>query len=65
MCLAMTNLAGLGGSWFAGLPIGMQLMGRPWAEADLLHAGSVLEAALAGVQQMPKVFYDPLYGKVA
>eukprot|EP00884_Botryococcus_braunii_P016489 jgi/Botrbrau1/3523/Bobra.341_2s0050.1 len=48
-----------------GLPIGMQLMGRPWAEADLLYAGSVLEAALSEVQQMPKVFYDPLYGKVA
>jgi Asp-tRNA(Asn)/Glu-tRNA(Gln) amidotransferase A subunit family amidase len=43
----------------------MQLMGRPWAEGELLYAGSVLEAALADQQQMPKVFYDPLYGKPA
>jgi hypothetical protein len=42
----------------------MQLMGRPWAEADLLYAGSVLEAALADIQEMPRVFYDPLHGKV-
>ena len=26
-----------------GLPLGLQLIGRPWEEADLLNCGQVLE----------------------
>jgi len=40
----------------AGLPIGLQLIGRPWAEADLLYAGSVLEKALQGSIKRPTIF---------
>ncbi len=40
----------------AGLPIGLQLIGRPWAEADLLYAGSVLEKAVQGSVKRPKLF---------
>jgi len=40
----------------AGLPIGLQLIGRPWAEADLLYAGSVLETALQGSIKRPTIF---------
>jgi hypothetical protein len=43
----------------------MQLMGRPWGEADIVYAASVLEAALQDKMLLPKVLYDPLYGKPA
>lgn len=43
---------------YAGLPVGMQLIGRPWAEADLLYTGSVLEKALQGTLTPPQVFCD-------
>lgn len=38
-----------------GLPIGLQLIGRPWAEAGLLYAGSVLEKAVQGSVKRPKL----------
>lgn len=44
----------------AGLPIGLQLMGRPWEEASLLYASSVLESAVEPLQRMPAVSYDLL-----
>ena len=52
------NLAGLpglavpGGATAAGLPIGVQLLGRPLDEATLCRAGAVLEAA-AGPRRRP------------
>ena len=52
-----------GASWCAGMPIGLQLMGRPWAEASLLYAGSVLEAAVRPLIRLPSVSYDVLYNK--
>ena len=44
----------------AGLPIGLQLMGRPWEEANLLYASSVLESAVKPLMRMPTVSYDIL-----
>ena len=44
------NLAGLPGLSVPiglagnGLPLGLQLIGRPWEEGDLLNIGSVLES---------------------
>lgn len=45
-----------------GLPIGLQLIGRPWAEATLLRLASAIEE-LAPSQKRPAVFYDVLEGK--
>ena len=47
----------------AGLPIGLQLMARPWAEAQLLYLGSVLEAASSGANRLPQLHYDVLHGQ--
>ena len=44
----------------AGLPIGLQLMGQAWAEADLLSAGAVLEAAVHAHVHPPQIFFDLL-----
>jgi len=44
-----------------GLPIGLQLIGRPWAEATLLRLASAIEE-LAQCQKKPAVFYDVLGG---
>ena len=45
------------------MPIGLQLMGRPWAEASLLYAGSVLEAAVRPLIKLPGISYDVLYSQ--
>jgi len=45
-----------------GLPIGLQLIGQPWAEATLLRLASAIEE-LAPSQKRPAVFYDVLEGK--
>ncbi len=37
-----------GGATAAGLPIGIQLVGRPWAEAGLLRLAGQVETAMAG-----------------
>ncbi len=50
------------------LPVGLQLMAPCWHEGALLHAGAVLEAALAAAgKTMPKpaVWYDVLSGDQA
>ena len=44
----------------AGLPIGLQLMGRAWTEGDLLSTGAVLEAAVGALVHRPTIFYDLL-----
>lgn len=44
----------------AGLPIGLQLMGQAWAEARLLTAGTVLEAAVRSRVHPPHILYDLL-----
>lgn len=36
-------------------------MGRPWGEASLLCAGSVLESAVRPLIKIPDVSYDVLY----
>lgn len=38
-------------------------MGRPWEEADIVYAASVLEVALQDKMLLPKVMFDPLHGK--
>ncbi|KAK9841850.1 hypothetical protein WJX81_007196 [Elliptochloris bilobata] len=43
-----------------GLPIGLQLMGQAWAEARLLSAGAVLEAAVRARVHTPRIFFDLL-----
>ena len=54
------NLAGLPGISVPvgldarGLPLGLQLIGRPWAEADLLNPAYVLEAAAGFVAKPAK-----------
>ena len=47
------------------MPIGLQLMGRPWSEASLLYAGSVLEAAVRPLIKLPRHSYDVLYDRPA
>ncbi|XP_010484225.1 PREDICTED: fatty acid amide hydrolase-like isoform X1 [Camelina sativa] len=42
-----------------GLPIGLQIMGRPWAEATILGLAAAIEE-LAPVTKKPAVFYDIL-----
>lgn len=54
------NLAGLPGISVPagldaqGLPLGLQLIGRPWAEAELLNHALVLERAAGFVSKPPK-----------
>jgi len=54
------NLAGLPGITVpaglndAGLPLGLQLIGRPWGEADLLNTAYVLEKAAGFVSKPSK-----------
>lgn len=45
-----------------GLPIGLQLIGRPWSEATLLRLASVIEKLCASKSKKPAVFYDVLEG---
>ncbi|KAL3723966.1 hypothetical protein ACJRO7_036044 [Eucalyptus globulus] len=42
-----------------GLPIGLQLMGRPWGDASILRLASVVEE-LCGSKKRPVSFYDVL-----
>ena len=44
----------------AGLPVGLQLIGKPWHEADLLHASAVIEGARADSMRPPQVYFDVL-----
>jgi Asp-tRNA(Asn)/Glu-tRNA(Gln) amidotransferase A subunit family amidase len=43
-----------------GLPVGLQIVGRPGADADVIHAASALEAALGSAAWRPPV--DALAG---
>jgi Asp-tRNA(Asn)/Glu-tRNA(Gln) amidotransferase A subunit family amidase len=42
-----------------GLPIGVQIVGRPFAEADILDAAAVVEAAVGGWQLPPEAEARP------
>ncbi|KAE8008265.1 hypothetical protein FH972_004794 [Carpinus fangiana] len=43
-----------------GLPIGLQLIGRPWGEASLLRMASAVEELCLKSKKMPASFYDVL-----
>ncbi|MBA0873819.1 hypothetical protein Goshw_007608 [Gossypium schwendimanii] len=43
-----------------GLPIGLQLIGRPWGEATILHLASAVEELCAKSRKKPAAFYDIL-----
>ncbi|RDX95133.1 Fatty acid amide hydrolase, partial [Mucuna pruriens] len=45
-----------------GLPIGLQFIGRPWAEATLIHLAFGMQAICMSEYRKPKIFYD-LLGK--
>ncbi|KAF5731892.1 Amidase [Tripterygium wilfordii] len=43
-----------------GLPIGLQLLGRPWAEATILRLASAVEDLCGKPKKKPASFYDVL-----
>ncbi|KAK7399341.1 hypothetical protein VNO78_10523 [Psophocarpus tetragonolobus] len=43
-----------------GLPIGLQFIGRPWAEATLIHLAFAMQAICLSEYRKPKIFYDLL-----
>lgn len=45
-----------------GLPIGLQLLGRPWAEASLLRLASAVEELCWKSKKRPAIYYDILKG---
>ncbi|XP_031402032.1 fatty acid amide hydrolase-like isoform X2 [Punica granatum] len=45
----------------AGLPIGLQLIGRPWSEATLIHIAYAIQALYVGEYKRPEVYYDLLH----
>ena len=60
ICTIPVNLAGLPAvsipSGFSnGLPVGMQLIGKPWAEGTLLQVASSFEQATDYYQQRPQL----------
>ncbi|KAL0422464.1 UNVERIFIED_CONTAM: Fatty acid amide hydrolase [Sesamum latifolium] len=45
-----------------GLPIGLQIIGRPWCEATILRLASAVEELCATPKKKPLQFYDILKG---
>ncbi|XP_020203972.1 fatty acid amide hydrolase isoform X2 [Cajanus cajan] len=43
-----------------GLPIGLQFIGRPWAEATLIHLAFAMQAICLSEYRKPKIYYDLL-----
>lgn len=43
-----------------GLPIGLQLIGKPWSEATLIHIAYAIQVLHKTEHKTPKVFYDLL-----
>ncbi|XP_050210415.1 fatty acid amide hydrolase isoform X2 [Mercurialis annua] len=43
-----------------GLPIGLQIMGRPWAEATILRLAAAVEELCAKSKKQPASFFDVL-----
>lgn len=41
-----------------GLPIGLQLLGRPWGEATILRLASLIEAKVMKSKKRPASYYD-------
>ena len=60
-CLRLFNVIGLpalvlpAGLAANGLPLGIQLVGRPFGEADILHAGLAFETAVGGFPRPPRI----------
>ncbi|MQL79405.1 hypothetical protein Taro_011832 [Colocasia esculenta] len=46
-----------------GMPIGLQLIGRPWSEATLLHLAFAIQDLCIKSYRKPKVFFDLLKKK--
>ncbi|KAM7277003.1 hypothetical protein ACFE04_018869 [Oxalis oulophora] len=44
----------------AGLPIGLQFIGRPWSEATLIHIASAMQVLCRPNYRKPEIFYDLL-----
>ncbi|KAK9673199.1 hypothetical protein RND81_12G152800 [Saponaria officinalis] len=44
----------------AGLPIGLQFIGKPWSEATLLHIAFAVQAMFKSDYRKPTVYYDLL-----
>ncbi|KAK3015115.1 hypothetical protein RJ639_006795 [Escallonia herrerae] len=45
-----------------GLPIGLQLIGRPWGEASILRVAAAIEELCANPKKRPLQYYDILKG---
>lgn len=45
-----------------GLPIGLQLIGRPWCEASILHLAAAVEELCSTTKKKPLQYYDMLKG---
>ncbi|KAK4762769.1 hypothetical protein SAY86_008537 [Trapa natans] len=48
-----------------GLPIGLQLIGRPWCEATLIHIAYALQALYVEEYRRPEVHYDLMKKRTA
>ncbi|XP_021820876.1 fatty acid amide hydrolase-like isoform X2 [Prunus avium] len=44
----------------SGLPIGLQLIGKPWSEATLIHMAFALQDLYVSEYRKPEVYYDLL-----
>ncbi|PQQ19828.1 fatty acid amide hydrolase [Prunus yedoensis var. nudiflora] len=44
----------------SGLPIGLQLIGKPWSEATLIHIAFALQDLYVSEYRKPEVYYDLL-----